>query len=175
MKEQQWTFIDRSKWERGEWDDEPDKVQWTDETTGLVCLIHRAALGHLCGYVGVPPGHRYHEVEFTDVDADCHGGLTYADHCAPDHDPVTGRGICHVPEPGEPDDLWWLGFDCGHAWDVSPGLDATVSELRGGQSVRSYNDSINSMQHYRNIAYVRLNVTALALQLAGPQEDICAD
>lgn len=32
-----------------------------------------------------------------------HGGLTYSDRCHDD--------ICHVPAPGEPDDVWWFGFD----------------------------------------------------------------
>lgn len=28
--------------------------------------------------------------------------------------------ICHKVEPGETDDVWWLGFDCAHLGDFSP-------------------------------------------------------
>jgi hypothetical protein len=128
-----YTTIDKSGWGGGPWQHEPDKVQWTDEATGLPCLVKRVKhSGHLCGYVGVPRGHRFYEVDYDDVrlrgyddeDMDydihwppAHCGLTYADHCqeGPEAD-----AICHVPEPGEPDDVWWLGFDCAHSGDVSP-------------------------------------------------------
>lgn len=33
------------------------------------------------------------------------------------------RYICHLPEPGEPDNAWWFGFDCAHSGDLSPGYD----------------------------------------------------
>lgn len=48
---------DKSDWPRGPWDNEPDKIQWQDEVTGLPCLIVRGPVGALCGYVGVPKSH----------------------------------------------------------------------------------------------------------------------
>lgn len=133
---QQWTFVDRTDWPSGEWDNEPDKVQWTDEATGLVCLAHRSRMGAWCGYVGLPPSHPLYEREYGDIyknvaNLDVHGGLTYSAACQPNHDPVTGRGICHVPEPGEPDNLWWLGFDCAHAGDLSPDMVKHQEIIRG--------------------------------------------
>jgi hypothetical protein len=41
----------------GEWDNEPDKIQWLDEDTGLDCLMVRNHFGSWCGYVGVTEGH----------------------------------------------------------------------------------------------------------------------
>jgi hypothetical protein len=39
--------------------------------------------------------------------------------CDPDEsDPLR---VCHVPQPGESDDVRWIGFDFGHAGDYSPG------------------------------------------------------
>lgn len=40
--------IDKTGWPIGQWTNEPDKVQWIDEATGLDCLIvrHRGC-GHL--------------------------------------------------------------------------------------------------------------------------------
>ncbi|MBY0561549.1 hypothetical protein [Hyphomicrobium sp.] len=46
----------RARWPFGAWDDEPDLKQWTDETSGLPCLILRNHMGALCGYVGVEEG-----------------------------------------------------------------------------------------------------------------------
>lgn len=48
---------DKSLWERGPWDAEPDKAQWSDEDTGYPCLILRGPSGALCGYVGVSNDH----------------------------------------------------------------------------------------------------------------------
>lgn len=126
--------VDKSDWPRGPWDDEPDKVQWRDEASGFACLIVRSHLGTLCGYVGVPAGHPWHglycervrmpgasSARYDDAgDPRAHGGLTFAGACQHGADPA--RGICHVPGPGDPDDLWWLGFDCAHLYDLVPAL-----------------------------------------------------
>lgn len=91
------------------WQDEPDRKEWVDKPTGLKCLIRRiSGLGHLCGYVGIGPKHRLHGTHYDYVNIDVHGGLTYA-----------GNGVV---DAGEDRDLWWFGFDCAHAGDVSPGL-----------------------------------------------------
>lgn len=88
--------VDKEDWPRGEWDAEPDKVQWVDEATNLDCPIVRGPSGALCGYVGVPDSHPYFEVGYSGCtkkppcgesycghspDVDVHGGLTFADHC----------------------------------------------------------------------------------------------
>jgi hypothetical protein len=41
--------VDKSWWPRGPWDDEPDKVQWPDEATGLPCMVKRGPVGSFCG------------------------------------------------------------------------------------------------------------------------------
>lgn len=119
----------------GPWDEEPDKAQWVDEATGLDCLIVRNQVGALCGYVGLPPGHPLHGAsalysgrrrESALNDLDVHGGITFANSCQGDEDDPS-RGICHVPEPGRPRDVWWLGFDCAHAFDLTP-ADASLTD-----------------------------------------------
>ena len=72
----------------------------------------------------------------------CHGGLNYADKC--------GGHICHVPEEGRPDDVWWFGFDCSHAGDFSP------------DHVK-YKGYANGT--YKTLDYVKRQCTALAAQL----------
>jgi hypothetical protein len=153
MTEQTWIDgrVDRSKWGPGEWDGEPDKVQWTDSSTGLVCLAKRNShYGNWCGYVGVAPGHQCHGKGYDDLDVEVHGGLTFAGGC--DEGPPE-QTICHVPEPGAPDHLWWLGFDCHHAWDLAPGSNAYWRE-RGKPD-----------EHYRPLPYVKGQCAALAKQI----------
>ena len=62
----EYRFTDKSGWEQGAWQDEPDKVQWIDEETGLDCLIVRNPGGALCGYVGVAEGHSLFEVSYSE-------------------------------------------------------------------------------------------------------------
>jgi hypothetical protein len=142
---------DKSKWPRGPWDDEPDKVQWQDEATGLPCMIRRSPImGSWCGYVGVSPDHPAFGQDYNAIDDErisVHGGLAYAGGCTDGVSPEIS--ICHVVEPGEPDHVWWLGFDCGHAFDHSPALSYVLP------------DAI-----YRDQSYIENEVRQLASQLA---------
>lgn len=143
--------IDRTGWPSGPWDDEPDRIEWIDEATGQPCLMKRNGAGAWCGYTAVNPGHPLHNVSYMDLwdrddlTLDVHGGITYTDFC--------GGDICHVPQPGEPDDVYWWGFDCAHAGDVCPGMVA--------KGYPGYPGDV-----YRDAAYVREQVTNLARQLA---------
>lgn len=125
----EWTTVDKTEWGAGPWHDEPDKIQWVDPATDLDCLMHRGPMGNWCGYVGVAEGHPLFGQNFHDltVDLDVHGGLTYSAFCQDTGDETSG--ICHVPEPGRPHRIWWLGFDCLHFRDAAPGLAFTLSEI----------------------------------------------
>ena len=168
--------IDKSAWERGPWDDEPDKVQWVDESTGLDCLAVRVDIhGGWCGYVGVPSDHPWHGTDYSECltcgEAFCseheytnrpegrievHGGLTFADSCN-ESGPVESS-VCHIPFDGRPDDIWWFGFDCAHARDYSPGTMAILSLLSAFRG--HHDDSV-----YRTLNYVRAECARLAEQL----------
>lgn len=158
-EEQEPHVIDRTGWPAGPWDGEPDKVNWKTKA-GLPGMIVRGPMGTLCGYVAVTKGHPLYEksARYTSgreeklEDLEVHGGITYAAHCS--------GNICHVPEPGEPDDVWWLGFDCGHAWDVTPGM------LRFREPRTFVENGLVRGETYKNIAYVRAEVEKLAEQLA---------
>jgi hypothetical protein len=160
--EQAWRFpaehfkhSGRDQWGAGEWDNEPDKLQWTT-AAGLPGLIVRNRSGALCGYAAVPPGHMLHGVDYGDTEAKLpdgvHGGLTYSGACS--------GVICHVPAPGEPDHVHWFGFDCSHAYDISPGTYA-FWRMRGEAPILCEPES-----RYRDLAYVRREVESLAAQLA---------
>jgi hypothetical protein len=153
--------------EPGPWQDEPDKVQWVDAATDLDALAVRNHWGSWCGYVGVPPGHPLHGVSFHDLpyDLEVHGGLTFAGGC--DEEAPEGTGICHIPEPGRPAEVWWLGFDCGHAWDLQPGMVQFEKETFGHESgTMALFERIGRTQTYRDLDYVRREVAGLAAQLA---------
>lgn len=150
----EWTHVDKGGWGPGPWQDEPDKIQWVDEATDLDCLMVRhPRSGHWCGYVGVTEGHPAFERFYEDVDVSVHGGLTFARAC--DETAPEGTGVCHIPEPGRPDHVWWLGFDCAHFQDLSPAYAARYS---GWPMVES--------EVYRDRAYVEAEIADLARQLA---------
>jgi hypothetical protein len=91
-----------------------------------------------------------------------HGGLTFAGECQEGGDP--SQLICHVPAPGEPDDIWWFGFDCSHAWDLSPGMRAMMREINERANITFSAYSRDDI--YRDLAYVEGEVRSLAKQLA---------
>jgi hypothetical protein len=64
---------------------------------GYLCVILRCGI-HLCGYVGLPKGHKYYGKHYSKIDVDVHGGLTYAE---------------------KDDGFWVIGFDCAHADDYT--------------------------------------------------------
>lgn len=55
------------------------------------------------GYIGVSPEHPWFGKDYDNVDANVHGGLTYARNRAPKQ---------------EPDGYWWIGFDTAHLNDT---------------------------------------------------------
>jgi hypothetical protein len=154
MTETELEKVDRSGWPAGPWDAEPDRVEW--RAHGFPCLIVRNRLGALCGYVGLPPGHPHHGNGYGNVPVDVHGGLTYANKC--------GGHICHVPAPGEPDDVWWLGFDCLHWGDVAPGMIAAHRRMGLPDSA----ESSSLGESYKPIGWVRHETERLAAQLVVP-------
>lgn len=140
-----------TRWVDGPWTDEPDRIEWITEA-GLPGIILRQsaraeyAPGHLCGYVGVEPAHPWHgkDCETAPMEAHeaCHWGITFGRECEGE--------VCHVPEPGQPEHLWWLGFDAAHCEDMSP-RDATV-----------YGQRLTDRSVYRTVGYMRREVERLA-------------
>jgi hypothetical protein len=156
------SVLDRSGWSAGPWDAEPeDRVAWTDEATGYPCIVRRSSnFGFWCAYVGVSPGHPAHGVNYHDLDAiEVHGGLTYSQECDGDLE----EGVCHVPSPGEPDDVWWFGLDFGHAFDLGPKL--YWPEEADDEGVRESLARLRAMQTYHPLSEARAECAKLARQL----------
>jgi hypothetical protein len=153
-----YTVIDKSEWGPGPWQDEPDKAVWVDVATDLDCMaVRHDQLGYWCGYVGVPFGHpAYGRDPFAGDDDDV-AGLTYGNLCQP-HEDGPANGICHLAQPGRPEHVYWLGFDCGHFDELAPALVAWLDRVAPGQPHFAW-------QIYKPIGYVIERATELAAQL----------
>lgn len=157
MQTLEYHTVDKSTWGAGPWQNEPDKMQFSDPVTGLPCLIVRNPGGALCGYVGVPTDHPYYGKKWSDVGANVHGGITFAAMCQPG---AEDHAICHIPGPDESDQVWWLGFDCAHHMDFCPGYAAQYGAL-GIKCFAKYDG-----EEYRDINYVKGQIYSLAQQLS---------
>lgn len=191
METKDYTYVDKNKWPCGEWNEEPDKIQFEDPETKMPCLIVRGSSGALCGYVGVTEGHPLFGIDYgscslktakpqgkTDGDdrfsqriaermrsrltcgeswcdhrpesiLNVHGGITFSDFCQERSD---NHGICHIPANGEPEKVWWFGFDCAHSGDVCPAYE-------------KFYPSFGDYDSYKNVEYVKGEIAQLAKQL----------
>ncbi|WP_420606484.1 hypothetical protein [Novosphingopyxis sp.] len=148
----------------GPWKDEADKIGWTDEHTGLQCIILRQQNGTLGGYVAVEVDHPLFGYAADAIPGDLHvavhRGLSYAAICEPRK--AEAVSVCHVPPSRHGSsvndlfdhaDLWWLGFDTDHDHDFVP-------RVEGGQD-----EQINHGRTYRDQGYVYRECIKLAAQL----------
>jgi hypothetical protein len=145
MKTLNW--IDKSRWVDGEWQQEPDRIEWV--YLGFPCLITRQDIGSLSGYVGIPPTHPYYGKDMEDNEL----REIYTDKkinfCEPSQQIDDPRAVCHQLLP-RTDDYWWIGFDCCHYDDLLPigaGMDHDKKVT------------------YKNVEYVKTQVEFLARQL----------
>jgi len=149
-------LIDKSKWPDGPWKDEPDLAEWNDKETGYRCVICRQPSGYLCGYVGVDKGHQLWKQTYNDMNFFCHGGVTYS-------------GLIEniMEEIDANKGLWFIGFDCGHFYDVRPLVNFKISpdllELLSGSETKI---------KYREWGYVEEEVRGLAKQIKKYHDDM---
>lgn len=151
------TLLDKSSWLAGQ--HESDRVEWRYK--GVPCLLRRSpSSGAWCGYAAVTgPTHPWFgETEMAECNVDVHGGVTFASMCEGD--------ICHVPRPGEPDHVFWIGFDCGHAGDFSPMLELQLRSLRSqlASAGRLFESGV-----YRDQTYAMVMTELVAEQILAAQ------
>jgi len=134
----------REEMNDGPWKSEPDRYEF--KAYSYDCLLSRNRFLFVwCGYVAVPKGHPAYEKQRDDIEVSIHGGLTYGGKC---HDL-----ICH----GGKDDVYWVGFDCGHYEDIIPSMDKYMDNM---PSFLKEDD-----RHYWNLEDVITETTLLAKQL----------
>lgn len=151
MKQIERDYLTKKDWGDGPWQNEPDHEAFYH--AGLPCILHRntRVTGSWCGYVAVYPKHPFHKKRYSELEIDIHGGLTYAAECNGD--------ICHKPKPGEPDNVWWFGFDCAHGFDLSPRMSAFQKLMPNPYELTGH-------ETYKDINYAREETKRLAEQLA---------
>lgn len=145
--------LDKTAWGDGPWQDEPDRAEWRDEATGLPCLALRHEwYGSWCGYVAIPADHPWNDAEDL-YDVETHGEITYGPApCQPENEgeKLPWLRVCHTPQPGESDDVRWVGFDCNHTGYHDPDLSPGREYSRTGT--------------YRDLPYVQTQCALLAKQ-----------
>lgn len=140
--------VNRAGWDSGPWDDEPDKAEWQHE--GLPCAMFRNRFGSWCGYVGIPEGHVLYGKPHNDIEVDVHGGLTYSTF-GPGHaglDALTDD--TNDTNGGDKLKYWWVGFDCGHAWDRQPGMEAVSRIVMPDLPHREVDEVYRTMEFAKN-------------------------
>ncbi len=100
--------------------------------------------GHRCGYVAIPPEHKYSQIpetqeawkhyDYDSLEIDCHGGLTFM---SPTH------GLKKLLET--PCNDMWIGFDCGHYRDKCD-VEA-VRKYYGEEAYESKKSFFQAMNH----------------------------
>ena len=66
---------------------------------GFRCVVVGIYMGHRCGYIAIPKGHKLYGKDYDEIDISVHGGLTYAEYSENGY-PVE----CEEP-------VYWIGFD----------------------------------------------------------------
>lgn len=84
-------------------------------------------------------------------------------------DRMQASAICHLPALGEPDGVWWFGFDSAHAGDLMPAHRAVMREIgisEPSEATRAAMAGYEWRDVYRDVAYVQAECARLAEQLA---------
>ena len=115
------------------------------------CVIVGVSIGHRCGYVGLPKGHKYEGKDYDEIDVEVHGGLTYA-----------GQGNKYPVDGDES----WIGFDYAHCGDAK---DLTlVQELNDEHTydiIRDIETKYKTGGEIRTTEYVENELIQLVRQL----------
>jgi hypothetical protein len=156
MERHEWTHTDKSGWPGGPWFAEPDVIAWTDEETGLPCVIARnRSYGFLCGYAGVRPGHPLHGQPAEAVTMIGHNGpVEWAGGELPN---LHGAHAAGVPAATEVTalvgDAWWFGCAAHGYDDFKPAGQVTIEFDLPGE--------------YRTTGYMAFVCQLMARQAAG--------
>jgi hypothetical protein len=122
-------------WGSGEWDNEPDLIEWIDDYSGYECRVRRNKhAGFLCGTVVVPETNRFH-------------GMNYHDLKDAEFNVHQGISISGFDRNGK----YRIGFRCNLGFDIVP-----------HKKMLLYVDDGDT---YKNISYVKEQTERLAKQI----------
>jgi len=149
-EEKLFNLVDKSKWAKGKWNEEPDAVIFTYADEGYkvpCCLVRHKKEGHWQGYVGVDPKHPFYGEDYHTLNKVLHNKvLTYSDGS--------------LEFPNKFSGYYWFGFDMGHYGDLIPKditKDSFIKRLFG---IKTKTEGI-----YRDIDYVEKIIIVLAKEI----------
>lgn len=125
------------------WVTEPNTDVWTYREHSCVAIRNMLS-GTWRGYVSVPKDHEAYGLYYDKLTFHVHGGITFADSSLPPDSPVQCENV------------WWIGFDCGHGFDLYPYLDDKYLPLFAEVGAE-----------YRDLEYVKQECNHLVDQLHG--------
>lgn len=133
----------------GPWMDEPDHVEF--KSHGMPCILMRSLISFTwCGYVALSKNHPYFKKDYNKIPVKVHGGLTFGSHFL-------------RPDIND-ENLYWIGFDCGHLFDFLP---IFMSRLKN--DITDHHDlfrRLSSECQYRTFDYAMEQVINLAKQMS---------
>ena len=138
---------------------EPDELSWLEVTpTGncYPCLIVRhPRSGTLNGYIALSSKHPWSGESYDDIPIETHGGLTYGDFWTPGF----GRDGSALPT----DVIFWIGFDCNHAFDYAPAYNIHATNVLDGIycDLNYVKDMVLSMVRQAELASTTKRLTVL--------------
>ena len=141
--------------------EQPDSVLATGEHAGFQWTVTNNGMGYRCGYVRVPQGHPWHGQHYGDIEADVHGGLTFAEPDVP-----YGKG-------GD-DNAYWVGFDAAHSGDLpDPSLPGATQSKYGVFGPMGFMlDMADDMSGVRTQEYMEVECRSLCDQAAKAMTEV---
>ena len=145
-------LYDKTKWPDGPWKEEPDRVFWYGPASKLWFLLNRnGGNGAWMGYVGVEPDYPFYRLDAFGFYDEEEGRIKGLEDILSVHGGITYSGM-RRDERSLPNHIWWIGFDCSHAYDYCPGMPERDRDLTNPEG-------------YKDIAYVTKEVQRLAAQI----------
>jgi hypothetical protein len=168
-----WSREEKQVWVEGEWTTEPDKIQWRDCTTNLLCLILRNYIsGGLCGYVGVDNSHPLFGLDYEGAEKlfSIRWEITYCALSQKEYLPK--KGIHWVSQQADPDQqIWWFGFAPDKWTDISPLMHPHMfNEHPLNQHLAE--ELREQGAGYRNIEAIKIVIRDLCLQIASTKRNM---
>lgn len=102
-------------------------------------LIIMNKYGIRCGYIAIKNDHKYHGLDYDEIDIRCHGGLTFSgnDHIVKN----LLKNKCTD---------YWIGFDCGHCYDLTDIKKYRKYFLKLNQRITDFIEESNFLRRSEN-------------------------
>jgi hypothetical protein len=159
---------DSEQWGKGSWTKEPGEfVRIWAYYKGLPYTLGRNVLGVWLGYVAIRKDMLVYTNNFDWEQLEIHGGITYSDHAYP---------LMELPYEDN-DQLYWIGFDCGHYGDKVPQRNYIRSILPRGmrKELKELEKKLltKRVEKYRTLEFAIKQCKLLIDQISEEESKLC--